>query len=43
MVIRHSDGVILGEPDSVEAAVELIVANLPEGCGPAIIGAADDL
>ncbi|MFD4143430.1 DUF6193 family natural product biosynthesis protein [Streptomyces sp. NPDC058572] len=43
MVIRHSDGVTLGEPDTIEEAIELIVANLPEGCGPAIIGTADDL
>ncbi|MCX4819179.1 DUF6193 family natural product biosynthesis protein [Streptomyces sp. NBC_01142] len=43
MVIRHSDGVVLGEPDTLEEAIELIVANLPEGCGPAIIGTADDL
>ncbi|MFH8471458.1 DUF6193 family natural product biosynthesis protein [Streptomyces sp. NPDC018000] len=43
MVIRQSDGTILGEPETVEEAVALIVANLPEGCGPAIDGTADDL
>ncbi|MER5358632.1 DUF6193 family natural product biosynthesis protein [Streptomyces sp. NPDC002785] len=43
MVIRQSDGTILGEPETVEEAVSLIVANLPEGCGPAIDGTADDL
>ncbi|MFD7506089.1 DUF6193 family natural product biosynthesis protein [Streptomyces sp. NPDC059850] len=42
-VIRHSDGVVLGEPDTVEESFEIVAANLPEGCGPAIIGTADDL
>lgn len=42
-MIRLSDGVTLGETETVEEAVKLIVANLPEGCGPAIIGTADDL
>ncbi|WP_343233741.1 DUF6193 family natural product biosynthesis protein [Streptomyces sp. CS131] len=43
MVVRQSDGTVLGEPDTVEEAVALIVANLPEGCGPAIDGAGHDL
>ncbi|MFD4593212.1 DUF6193 family natural product biosynthesis protein [Streptomyces rubiginosohelvolus] len=43
MVIRQSDGTVLGEPDTVEEAVALIVANLPEGCGPAIDGSVEDL
>jgi hypothetical protein len=43
IVIRHSDGAVLGEPDTVEEAVELIVSNLPDGCGPAVIGTADDV
>ncbi|SBV00106.1 hypothetical protein YW5DRAFT_01706 [Streptomyces sp. Ncost-T6T-1] len=43
MVIRQSDGTVLGEPETVEEAVALIVANLPEGCGPAIDGTADNL
>ncbi|MCT6775278.1 DUF6193 family natural product biosynthesis protein [Streptomyces sp. CS7] len=43
MVHRQSDGTILGEPDTVEEAVALIVANLPEGCGPAIDGSVHDL
>ncbi|MFE7106138.1 DUF6193 family natural product biosynthesis protein [Streptomyces sp. NPDC057575] len=43
MVIRNSDGTVLGEPETVEEAVDLIVANLPDGCGPAIDGTADDL
>lgn len=43
IVIRHSDGAVLGEPDTVEEAVELIVRNLPAGCGPAVIGTADDV
>ncbi|MET8741645.1 DUF6193 family natural product biosynthesis protein [Streptomyces sp. NPDC004728] len=43
MVIRHSDGTVLGEPETVEEAINLIVANLPDACGPAIDGTADDL
>ncbi|MFB6664253.1 DUF6193 family natural product biosynthesis protein [Streptomyces parvus] len=43
VVHRQSDGTILGEPDTVEEAVALIVANLPEGCGPAIDGSVHDL
>ncbi|MCY1652394.1 MULTISPECIES: DUF6193 family natural product biosynthesis protein [Streptomyces] len=43
MVVRQSDGTILGEPDTVEEAIDLIVANLPAGCGPAIDGTAHDL
>ncbi|MEU2250770.1 DUF6193 family natural product biosynthesis protein [Streptomyces sp. NPDC019224] len=43
MVIRSSDHTVLGKPDTVEDAVALIVANLPEGTGPAIDGTADDL
>lgn len=43
IVIRHSDRAVLGEPDTVEEAVELIVRNLPDGCGPAVIGTADDV
>ncbi|MFD5873113.1 DUF6193 family natural product biosynthesis protein [Streptomyces sp. NPDC060322] len=43
MIHRQSDGTILGEPETVEEAVALIVANLPDGCGPAIDGTADDL
>lgn len=42
-VFRHSDKTVLGEPDTVEEAVELIVANLPDNCGPAIDGTPDDL
>lgn len=43
MVIRQSDGTVLGEPETVEEAVALIVANLPDGCGPAIDGTPGDL
>ncbi|MEU9065102.1 DUF6193 family natural product biosynthesis protein [Streptomyces sp. NPDC048430] len=43
MVVRQSDGAVLGEPDTVEEAIALIVANLPAGCGPAIDGTAHDL
>ncbi|MFD9034700.1 DUF6193 family natural product biosynthesis protein [Streptomyces sp. NPDC059567] len=42
-VFRHSDQKVLGEPDTVEEAVGLIVANLPDDCGPAIDGTPDDL
>ncbi|MCX4821057.1 DUF6193 family natural product biosynthesis protein [Streptomyces sp. NBC_01142] len=42
-VFRHSDRTVLGEPDTVEEAVELIVASLPDNCGPAIEGTPDDL
>ncbi|MFG2872581.1 DUF6193 family natural product biosynthesis protein [Streptomyces sp. NPDC048338] len=42
-VFRHSDKTVLGEPDTVEDAVALIVANLPEECGPAVDGTPDDL
>ncbi|MFD9290265.1 DUF6193 family natural product biosynthesis protein [Streptomyces sp. NPDC060030] len=43
VVHRQSDGALLGEPETVEEAVALIVANLPDDCGPAIDGTADDL
>ncbi|MFF3685281.1 DUF6193 family natural product biosynthesis protein [Streptomyces sp. NPDC002187] len=33
----------LGEVDTVEEAYALVAANLPEGCGPAVIGTADDV
>ncbi|MFI1972310.1 hypothetical protein BLA24_31900 [Streptomyces cinnamoneus] len=42
VVIRYGEG-RLGEPDTVEEAVALIVANLPAGCGAAVDGTADDL
>ncbi|WP_129767227.1 DUF6193 family natural product biosynthesis protein [Streptomyces sp. L-9-10] len=42
-VRRESDKTLLGEVDSVEEAYELIAANLPDGCGPAIDGTPDDL
>lgn len=42
-VFRHSDKKVLGEPETLESAIELIVANLPEGCGPAVDGTPDDL
>ncbi|PBC81271.1 hypothetical protein SAMN05428945_4203 [Streptomyces sp. 2224.1] len=34
---------MVGDADSAEGAVALVVANLPSGCGPAIDGTADDL
>ncbi|MFD9221873.1 DUF6193 family natural product biosynthesis protein [Streptomyces sp. NPDC060064] len=42
-VVGESDGVNLGEPATLEEAFALVVASLPEGCGPAVIGTADDL
>ncbi|MFD7506090.1 DUF6193 family natural product biosynthesis protein [Streptomyces sp. NPDC059850] len=36
-------GATLGVADTSEEAFELVVANLPEGCGPAIEGTAGDL
>ena len=33
----------LGEVDTVDEAFALVVANLPEGCGPAIVGTARDV
>ncbi|MFD3533292.1 DUF6193 family natural product biosynthesis protein [Streptomyces sp. NPDC058664] len=42
-VFRHSDKTVLGEPDTVEEAVEPIVAHLPDDCGPAVDGTPDDL
>ncbi|MEE1756380.1 DUF6193 family natural product biosynthesis protein [Streptomyces sp. SP18CS02] len=33
----------LGEADTLEEAFALVVANLPEGCGPAVLSTADDL
>ncbi|MFD9221871.1 DUF6193 family natural product biosynthesis protein [Streptomyces sp. NPDC060064] len=33
----------LGEVNTVEEAFALVVANLPEGCGPAIVGTARDV
>ncbi|QDY76944.1 DUF6193 family natural product biosynthesis protein [Streptomyces qinzhouensis] len=42
-VRRVTDGATLGKPDTIEEAVELIVANLPPGTGPAIDGTAEDV
>ncbi|WP_238442214.1 DUF6193 family natural product biosynthesis protein [Streptomyces pratensis] len=42
-VRRESDKALLGEVDTIEEAYKLIAATLPEGCGPAIDGSADDL
>jgi hypothetical protein len=36
-------GTLLGETDTAEAAVALVVAHLPSGLGPAVAGTADDL
>ncbi|MEW1545892.1 DUF6193 family natural product biosynthesis protein [Streptomyces tsukubensis] len=43
LVRRASDGATLGTPDTIEEAVDLIVANLPAGTGPAIDGTAEDV
>ena len=42
-VFRHSDKTVLGEPDTVEESVDLVVANLPDHCGPAVDGTPDGL
>ncbi|MFH9619070.1 DUF6193 family natural product biosynthesis protein [Streptomyces pratensis] len=42
-VRRESDRTLLGEVDTVEEAYELIAANLPDGCGPAVDGTPDDV
>ncbi|MFB7443381.1 DUF6193 family natural product biosynthesis protein [Streptomyces mirabilis] len=36
-------GTLLGETDTAEAAVALVVAHLPAGLGPAVAGSADGL
>jgi hypothetical protein len=38
-----SDRQTVGESETVEEAIRLIVENLPPGCGPAVTGTADDL
>ncbi|MFJ6945929.1 DUF6193 family natural product biosynthesis protein [Streptomyces wuyuanensis] len=38
-----SDTGVLSEVATVEEAFALVAVNLPEGCGPAIIGKANDL
>ncbi|MFK0184637.1 DUF6193 family natural product biosynthesis protein [Streptomyces rubiginosohelvolus] len=42
-VRRESDRTLIGVAATVEEAYELIAANLPDNCGPAVIGTADDL
>lgn len=42
-VRRESDRTLVGVVGTVEEAYELIVASLPEGCGPAVDGTPDDL
>lgn len=42
-VRRESDKTLIGVADTVEEAYELIAANLPDNCGPAVVGTADDL
>ncbi|MEU1893135.1 DUF6193 family natural product biosynthesis protein [Streptomyces pristinaespiralis] len=42
-VRRQSDNTFLGAVETVDEAYELIAANLPEGCGPAVDGTPDDL
>ncbi|MFI8392110.1 DUF6193 family natural product biosynthesis protein [Streptomyces sp. NPDC085540] len=42
-VRRQSDNTLLGVTETVEEAYRLIVAHLPEGCGPAIDGTANHL
>ncbi|MBT2482743.1 hypothetical protein J7E94_32125 [Streptomyces sp. ISL-94] len=42
-VRRQSDNTLPGVTETLEEAYRLIAANLPEGCGPAIDGTANDL
>lgn len=42
-VRRESDRTVIGVADTIEEAYELIAANLPDGCGPAVDGTPDDL
>jgi len=42
-VRRESSKTLLGEVDTVEDAYNLIAANLPDGCGPAVDGTPDDV
>ncbi|GGW17076.1 MULTISPECIES: DUF6193 family natural product biosynthesis protein [Streptomyces albovinaceus subgroup] len=42
-VRRESDRTLIGVAATVEEAYELIAANLPDNCGPAVFGSADDL
>ncbi|MFF1740353.1 DUF6193 family natural product biosynthesis protein [Streptomyces mirabilis] len=42
-VFMARGGTLLGETDTAEAAVALVVAHLPAGLGPAVAGTADDL
>jgi hypothetical protein len=42
-VFRFSTKTNLGETQTLQEAVDLIAATLPEGCGPAIDGTANDL
>ncbi|MFI1449525.1 DUF6193 family natural product biosynthesis protein [Streptomyces virginiae] len=42
-VRRQSDSTLLGVTETAEEAYRLIAAHLPEGCGPAIDGTANDL
>ncbi|MGV9311554.1 DUF6193 family natural product biosynthesis protein [Streptomyces sp. NPDC003691] len=41
--VRGAERTTLGKPDTIEEAVDLIVAHLPPGTGPAIDGTADDV
>ncbi|MFC9943090.1 DUF6193 family natural product biosynthesis protein [Streptomyces pratensis] len=42
-VRRESDRTLIGVTATVEEAYELIAANLPDNCGPAVVGTADNL
>ncbi|MFJ6485830.1 DUF6193 family natural product biosynthesis protein [Streptomyces sp. NPDC091682] len=42
-VRRQSDNTLLGVTETAEEAYHLIAARLPEDCGPAIDGTANDL
>lgn len=40
---RSPDGPAIGEADNPHEAVALIIAHLPDKCGPAVVGTANDL
>ena len=43
LVAGPSRSQIVGEADTTEEAVALVVGGLPPGCGPAVVGGREDL
>ncbi|MBD0742426.1 hypothetical protein BG418_13175 [Streptomyces sp. CBMA152] len=41
-VCGPSRGTVIGEADTVAAAIAMVVAALPANCGPAVAGTAND-